>query len=594
MQVPVYKENQRLQPSNPTGFQSSGNARLMGETLSGVGKGIADIGLALEQNDRKLKAAKAKTDSMSVKNEAEKWAQSKTEELAMSGGDGSTYLDEYDQSWTKTKDKMLNDLNKRGIGTTMTANELNAIADDMYIGYRKNLQVMAVTQQKDSLKKSVVELTAQFTTQSYEAPERLDETISDYSASLGGAMEAMGKSPRQIQEFNRSGAQQLTRQAISGLTDKGKFEEAKKVALEKGSFFAPEEQRAMLKEINTKKLQARTLFHSEVDRQERQAEADLKLTQTKELNALYAELNDARVQSNPALVASVNKKISQKLREGRLASSAYGSLVSQAGNREKQISAESNFALMGEYYKAKTKDDYAALESKVHSKVASGRLNEKDALGILKLLNTSKTNSPLSKAELGRYKAVEHQLEAILPGPDTIQKLMIKLDQNEAKAYAARVYGIKADIEIGKANGVPASETLTAILFKYFDSLERQSPMPNMPADVYSKVAELRNIPEDKQSTKLMEIKKWGIEKFRGDKINAPSFESWYLQLEDAVRQNNFKRSILNLDQEIGRLKNEDNFSKWSGQNIDELVEQAGNVESDPDTLPMILRNYGE
>ena len=472
--------------------------------------------------------------------------------------------------------------------------KLEVIADDMYVGYRKNLQVMAVTQQKDTLKKSVVELTAQFTSKSYQAPERLDETISDYSASLGGVMEAMGKSPRQIQEFNRSGAQQLTRQAIEGLADKGKFEEAKKVALEKGSFFAPEEQRAMLKEINTKKLQARTLFHSEVDRQEKQLEADLKVSQTKELNTLYAELNDARIQSNPALVASVNKKISEKLREGKLASGAYGSLVSQAGNREEQISAESNFSLMNDYYKAKTKDDYAALESKVHSKVAAGRLNEQDALGILKLLNTSKTDSPLSKAELGRYKAVEHQLEAILPGPDTIQKLMIKLDQNEAKAYAARIYGIKADIEIGKANGIPASETLTTILFKYFDSLERQPPMPNMPADVYSKVAELRNIPEDKQSTKLFEIKKWGVEKFRGDKVNAPSFESWYLQLEDAVRQNNFKRSILNLDQEIGKLKNEEDFSKWSGQNVDELVEQAGNVEPDPDTLPMILRNYGE
>jgi len=45
--VPVIQENQRLAPQNPTGFQSSSQARLMGDAVSGLGKGAMDLGSAL-------------------------------------------------------------------------------------------------------------------------------------------------------------------------------------------------------------------------------------------------------------------------------------------------------------------------------------------------------------------------------------------------------------------------------------------------------------------------------------------------------------------------------------------------------------------
>lgn len=594
VQIPVYKENQRLQASNPTGFQSSGNARLMGEALSSVGTGVANVGLALEENAKKLKAAKNKTDAAQVKNAAEIWAQDMSAKLELSGGDGSTFVEDYDKDWSKSKDKIINELNKKGIATGMTAGQVEAIADDVYSGYRKNLSTMAVTRQKNKLKESVVTLTAQYTSDAYSAPERLDEHIADYGESIGGAMQAMGRSERQTQEFNRTGAQQLTRQAVLGFIDKGKFDQAKKVIVEKGSLFSPEEQRGMLKEVSKSKLDARRLLYSEVDRQERQIEAERKVTQTKELNTLYGELNEARTSGNPALIASLNKKIGQKIAEGRVATSAFGGLVSQAGNAEREMFSQTAFGLMKDYYEAKDAKDYAALEDKVHLKVAAGRIDEESALKVLKLLNTSKTSSPLSKAELGRYKAVEHQLESMLPGPDTIQKMMIQLSPAEASAHAAKYHGIKAELEIGKANGIPASETMTSIVFKYFEDIERQEPFRGMGGDIYNKVLQMKDAPLAEQQRLLKEVKTWGYKTFRGNPANASDFEKWYNRLENNARMNNIKNQILKIDKDIIQSENKVKADQYLGGVVDEVVEEASKPASDPDTLPLILRNYGE
>jgi hypothetical protein len=50
--VPRIQENQRLNPQNPTGFQSSSQARLMGDAVSGFGRGLASLGQGMMQAEK--------------------------------------------------------------------------------------------------------------------------------------------------------------------------------------------------------------------------------------------------------------------------------------------------------------------------------------------------------------------------------------------------------------------------------------------------------------------------------------------------------------------------------------------------------------
>ena len=56
--VPSIKEGQRLRPSNPTGFQSTGKARRAGDAISGVGRAVASVGTQMMAHEAKLRSVR--------------------------------------------------------------------------------------------------------------------------------------------------------------------------------------------------------------------------------------------------------------------------------------------------------------------------------------------------------------------------------------------------------------------------------------------------------------------------------------------------------------------------------------------------------
>lgn len=594
VQVPLFKESQRMQVSNPTGFQSSASARIMGETIADLGSSVAAVGNKLAKVSKQQKDALRRTQMQILKEKLDTAALNTSMAIKEKGGDGSTWSDEFTTNWDSVKTKVINDMQSSGALSQVSAEEIELVQSQVYGGYNKNMRVEGFKQEKETLKQNVSNLVSTFTTNAYVAPERIDEYVEDYATTLGGAMEAMGKDKRYIDQFNRAGKEQLIRQAILGYQDKGKYDEAKKLALANGHLFSAEDQRKLLGDIRDAKTTAAKEALNAADRRERQLEDARKAEQTKQLGILLGEMEEARKSGNPNLVNRVQDKLISLTKEGKIAATAFGGASAQLRGGQKEVYGQTKLNLLNEYYKATTPEQKVLVEQKVFQATAAGTLDEQGGIELLKLLNTSKNTRLLSPKQQAEYAAVENRIKAILPDPDTIQKMMIKMNPNAAAIHVSKVFGIKAVLDQAKAEGLEAREAYGIVLNKFFDDFEKIAPLPDMTPTMLGKFKSLQTLSSPAEQEEVMkEIHRWGVARFIGNKTKERDFQDWFYSARLALEMSNEKRRYNEL------YKAEQTGAKTISPNsslnfIDQVLHESYDNSEYPDRLPLILRKSEE
>lgn len=507
--VPRNQENQRLNPQNPTGFQSTSQARLMGDAVSSFGRGLASFG----QGMMKVKNANATL--------ARKDAQNQTNDVL-----GKIYKQQEREGFRADREAFYGEEKKKGLaevkkkliakyGDTYT-NDIEVFSNtveeswDERVGSLDNKQFVAHTA------KVAKEVEAQYTAKVYESPGLLEDVILDASQMYDETGNALGLNNEQKDAKIKSITKGLVETAIDGhmiSEDNIGYLQAKTlVAKTYSDLYTQEERKKKLDDLKREYRGNITHNNSQIDRQERLVEAETARSREMRTTQLVSDVEKAVASGSAAGIREARAKAVNYMSKGDLTFKNFNNFLTPATKGYKELDAVSKFNVRALVYDGSTDKDFVKGRAEVMRLRDSGQMLPETAANLIKEFDAMQRafdSDPIFKQ---KDKAAKAYMNKILGDETAIQQLMVKYDNKSNREKLARIQGAKQKYHQMIASAAssgrkvdPMVMALTAVDTVDFTSVVFQAPGGQAPAFTpkYSKEGtniDIRDIQEYEQT----------------------------------------------------------------------------------------------
>lgn len=578
--VPVLTESQRLRPSNPTGFQSPSAARLRGESISQFGRGLASFGGALESLDRKQRDAEERLASAEYKAELTSRLQDLNSEVSArpaSQADGDK--DFYDQRSSEIHAETLNAFSEKYEGKYTKSFDI--VGKTLITGVRGGVIANSSKRKQEGLKKGVRDYSANVNAAIFQSPESLREAKIDYSVTVPGMATDMGATDDQVDSMIKDGNRSLSDSAIQGALQQGKFDLAKDIVLSQSSnLYDTAQQKQRMNEIQT----AEYRFKSEKFREEQRQSARQKDLKTKEQDANYMRILGAFSQADTPLKKSIaSAELQKAAKDGDIAASQFGSLLSQDSNAEKEISAVSAVRIADQFYSADTPQKLDGIKNRVLRMTRTGKMRPEKAEVWLQRIRQRKASGktdPRRQALIDVYKT---RLKGLTGTKETIAAaIMTKVDEaaaakkSQRKARSESLY-----MDLTEVQSMDPAQAFVTVKNLYFRGTEGFELFPG-----YS------TIPQDKED--LKEFTDWAKRTLRTPgEIGAA--QTYIEEISGEINLIHEFDKLADLEKQLKANNRAQVAIKESQQFIDEIFGPAEEMmKSDGGQLSPLLRDYSD
>lgn len=566
--VPVLEQNQRMRPGNPTGFQSSSSARIRGDSISALGKGVSDVGSAMIESEKRRKSAEKTLAQADFKAQMVRAQQDVNEKIAQrSASKADTDKEEYDNEMTTAKQNVMNTFSEKYEGKYSA--EFGNIANTVDVAGRDDIIKSALGKQKKAMADGITQITSSLNANVYNNPNKLQESILDYSTQVVQTMVDLGANGDQVIAASNQGHKALADTAVEGFINQDDFAQARNVVLgDTSHLYDAESQSNALAKINKAELQSISLKQSAKDRFLREADKSQKKMQ----DAVSTTLRAANAKADtPAKALKVREAMIDHANKGNLAFGAFGGLLSDSDSTFKEVDAEGSYKLSVEAYRAKTPEDYDKVLNKLNNLVETKNIDPKTAEKWERLIHGMKkvrSKDPILAANIDAHF---HKLQAFTKPMDFIEKMLGGFEKNEAikrKFEAESTYKILTEVQ-----GMAPDQAYREVLTTYFKGTDSLSIYPG-----YTK------IPTDSES--LQKMYEWGRSIIPEGSIEQATFLTYMeraqisIQIDGVIREAGNKKGN---PQGTAKLKEAINFGN-DLFDMEELTKDRG------DQRPLIFR----
>lgn len=368
--VPTLRQGLRLNPSNPTGFQSTSSARRQGNLIAGVGAGIAKVGGALADLESKQKALQGKLAERDMEQELTKEVDTIVTELGRRVGTSDKDPEDYRIFTEGVRSEVMRKMDLKYDGK-YSAN-FGLIADEIINGRANKVLVKSYDKRDKELKKSLVESLSKSNGEIFINPEGSQAIISGAVRQNTEAMEIFGASDKEVENASKVLSRGLVDSAIDGLIDRGdtgSFLLAKEMVLIEYSEFFAADQRKIIDRINKAQRQSILLDDREAKATERAQEETLKKFKQQNFTNKLVALEKAKQSKNPKLAAKIEAQILDDANRGKISGAQLKSLISVRDKGAKKISAYSNYSITRDIYNAYEGKDFDAIRADIKYRV---------------------------------------------------------------------------------------------------------------------------------------------------------------------------------------------------------------------------------
>lgn len=482
--VPTIQEGQRLAPQNPTGFQSSSQARLTGEAIKGVGRGLASLGDAMgkarDANKSIVREDTRTTVANSLRDLNAKYAQ-------------KGYSPENKAEYEKEKRELLT-----GIKTQL---EKEHGSD-----YAKLIEVTGEGEESrwtekftntnnkgflNNLSNNIKKMESAYSSQAESEPDNADIIKARAAQEMFEMGKSLGLSEERSLESVKRVEQGITRSQIEGYmaqqSNEGFFM-ARKALKESGEMFTSEERKKIKDDIDDTQRTVIRFNNYQEDRMNRELEREERQRSELVLNNLVMEVEKAAEANDPVAFNKATKKAYNQAKQGNLTNQHFGKFLTSSDKNFKEIDQASKFRVRSVVYNGGESKDFAKGRDMVHSMVNRGAMLSSTASNLLKEFAQQQKafdSDPIFKQN---YKAALAKMDQILGGQTAIEKMLVKYDSQKLREQLTKIHGAKAMFHELIANNAknggtpdPMFAALTALNAVDYQGLLQQSPGEGVP-----------------------------------------------------------------------------------------------------------------
>jgi len=482
------------------------------------------------------------------------------EQLSQRGGSGADDKEFYDRKSADVLNSVLKEYDKKYGGKYGT--EFNITGNGLINGVRQGVIANGLTKQKNFIAQGIEATTSKLNGQAFTSPEAIDEIVTDYTSTVGGIMADTGASQDTTTKAVFAGHRPLIDSAIEGHIQKGNYDQAVDLLINKYShLYNTEDQNKALKNIRDRKLQAISTRRKEEDRIQKQLDANTKQTQVENAANAYSALAKTE---DPKVIAKIKDEIIEMGKEGSVAYSAFGGLLNFADDRFKEIVTTSSYSISEKVYNAKTPADLdkvrESLNQLVHTKNIDAKTAERWERTIHQLKKT-RIGKPLATAEAKIYF---DKLQEFTKPMGMIEKMM---DNINGQIALKKKVQTEAQYKFAVLNGTSPELAYAVAVRDNYPGFESIELFPG-----YNKVP--------KNSQEIHEFVQWGRTSLPDSKV--PVFSSYLGELENALSREHTIQRLKSLSVEAAAEKNIQVIEDFL--DLDELTKPRGNQ------LPLIFR----
>lgn len=227
IRIPKFQQKNIARPGNPTGFQSSSSARIIGDAVSSIGKNVAGLGTAVLKDEKRKKAAvdnearyirrrdetrkyareqearrkketsmerlareASKTEKnvahLETKNAVSAFAQNVAVDVLNSEGNGATDLADFDKQIEQGLGPMLKAFSEKSGGQYDSMQK--SLSDEVIAGARKQLTTSIVAKNIKDLNKRTQVVMQHLDNQTFADPESAHDIILDKQVLIGNTL----------------------------------------------------------------------------------------------------------------------------------------------------------------------------------------------------------------------------------------------------------------------------------------------------------------------------------------------------------------------------------------------------------------------
>ena len=360
-----------------------GVQRLGGGTQATVGRGLQQIGGALQTFASQLEKADLAEQRLKVAEGTEKIKQhllKVTDELEMAGGDGKEDLNTLNASNRKFFQDVIS---KSYDGKVLK--QLGVVNEQIMNSNRAQVMVKSRAKQNENIKQLLDKTVSDTVATVHANPDSYAEAVVDMNFNMRSALEALDLPESRINEEVAKQEKQLKVARINGYTDQGNFEGAR-FALEKAEF-GTEDFMKFEEFIDKSEVKYETeKFQAEV--RERKLEKE-RLAELQEKNFInyVTKLNQAKKFSD---IKALRKLIENSYKTGELTTSQMNALEKEDTEQLVDWSERSVVDFTNKVLDGQSADK---LRKFVMDRLAQGRLTKKHSAMLLQRINKSQASS---------------------------------------------------------------------------------------------------------------------------------------------------------------------------------------------------------
>lgn len=470
--VPVYQDKQRMNPQNPTGFQSAERAGIVGDAIAGLGRTVSGLADAYEKVSRTKKSFASKY----YKNLLEEQYQKQLYEQQIDKSDGSKDLEKFESSSEAIEDFAIKQLEET-FGT-YDSDEIRTVAIEIKNGFRSQAQAIAFKKQEKFLMQTALEINQQHSNKVFNNPESLNDVMWEAIDFNTQTLADNGRDEFYIKEANKSLAKNLTRTAIDGYADKGRFREARNLLIAQGVNYTGDEIREIKHYIDEKEMDYinNQQKMSELEEKKRKDKEDKEITAY--MNIIRAKLIEAEDKGDVAAVSNLRKEFTDMMLKKYPASSKFGGNLDEISKYKsdalKERDREGSFNIAKKFIKSDNNKDLENLQKEVIKQEAFGNISNKKAQEwLLRIENKMKMSlSPENKIQ---YKAYKEKLKIWTKSEDIASAAQFF---NKDPSMLQRYYGTHAYYDLKISEGVEPKVAYAKAINKFFPTMSRGEIIP--------------------------------------------------------------------------------------------------------------------
>lgn len=595
--VPKIQEGQRLNPQNPTGFRSSSQARLFGDSVSSAGRGLANFGKSI----KKVKGANKALAAQDAKNRVNRRMNVKLQELKQKG-----YTEDALKSFAGERDTILKEVGKEvsDLYGSEYGDVVRVAADQASVDWDKKAGDETTKQLLEFSKQRSKEVEAGLNGQAFQSPDfspKFMKEGTDTFAELSKQFRwSEAKEETTIRRFKKG----IANSTIDGYINAGRYMEARGV-LQRDfkELYDSQETREAFDRITQMQRSQVTFDNSQIDRDERLNEKDLKKRSERFVVNTFAEMEKAEESGNIAMVESLKNKAFKVAGDGDLTFQSFGKILTKGKEFYAQTDSVSKMEIRKKVYGGALDKDFDRARQEVAIMVKTERMLPKTAAALYKEFDAQQkafSSDPVYKV---RFKQATAMMSRLI-GDDTKFDAMTRgFDVGEKREYLAKMKGVEevfyghiASQASSGANPDPMRAAIVAIDSGAYESVFLQVPVSGAPAlavpnvkdatigDIDNYINELDKYQTDNQfNLNPMAIKKIEAHKQRMRAyIEVQKFKAEFQKTQDELKS---------LNQDINRSNTKEIMNLNDPQMIDNIMQDVDNLLiPDEDGIPFIER----